>query len=146
MTTTATARQLDKDTILALFKATDRARRHYAGILRPWDLTLQQFNVLRILRGAAPEALPTLEIATRMIEKTPGASRLVDRLEAQGLVHRERCREDRRRVLCRPTARALKILAELDEPIARADSECQMRLSDREKRQLQDLTSRIATQ
>jgi DNA-binding MarR family transcriptional regulator len=86
-----------------------------------------------------------LEIAARMIEKTPGASRLVDRLEDQGLVHRERCHEDRRKVLCRPTDRALEILAALDEPIARADSECLARLSDREKRQLQDLTSRIAT-
>ncbi len=145
MTTKSTTHQLDKDTILALFKATDRARRHYTKILRPWDLTLQQFNVLRILRGAAPEALPTLEIAARMIEKTPGASRLLDRLEAQGLVHRERCREDRRRVLCSPTDRALKILAELDEPIASADSACLTRLNDREKRQLQDLTSRIGT-
>ena len=143
--TPPTAHQLDKSTILALFKATDRARRHYTEILRPWGLTLQQFNVLRILRGAAPEALPTLEIAARMIEKTPGASRLMDRLEAQGLVHRERCREDRRRVLCSPTDRALEILAELDEPIASADRECLTRLNGREKRQLQDLTSRIST-
>lgn len=142
--TTRTGNRLDKDTIMALLQATDRARRHFSGILRQWDLTLQQYNVLRILRGAAPETLATLEIAARMIEKTPGASRLVDRLEAQGLVNRERCPEDRRRVLCRLTDRALEILAELDEPIARADSECLARLSNREKRQLQDLTSRIA--
>lgn len=140
-----TTPQLDKDAILALLKATDRARRSFTGILQPWGLTMQQYNVLRILRGAAPEALPTLEIARRMIEKTPGASRLLDRLEDQGLVRRERSREDRRRVLCSPTERALKILAELDDPIARADSECLARLSEREKRQLQDLTSRIAT-
>lgn len=142
--TTRTGNRLDKDTIMALLQATDRARRHFSGILRQWDLTQQQYNVLRILRGAAPETLATLEIAARMIEKTPGASRLVDRLEAQGLVNRERCPEDRRRVLCRLTDRALEILAELDEPIARADSECLARLSNREKRQLQDLTSRIA--
>lgn len=129
---------------MALLRATDRARRYFSGILRERELTLQQFNVLRILRGAAPERLPTLEIAERMIEKTPGASRLVDRLEAQGLVDRERCSEDRRRVLCGLTDRALEILAELDEPIARADRECLQQLSDSEKRQLQDLASRIA--
>jgi DNA-binding MarR family transcriptional regulator len=140
-----TGDQLDKETILALLEATDRVRRHFSEILRQWDLTLQQYNVLRILRGAAPEALPTLEIAARMIEKTPGASRLVDRLEAQGLVHRERCTEDRRRVLCRPTDRALEILAQLDQPIARADGECLARLSVREKQQLQDLTARIVS-
>jgi len=142
--TMRTVDRLDKDTILALLKATDRVRRHFSGILHRWELTLQQYNVLRILRGSAPEALPTLEIAARMIEKTPGASRLVDRLEVQGLVHRERCPEDRRRVLCSLTDRALEILAELDGPIAGADSECLARLSDREKSQLQDLTLRIA--
>ena len=140
-----TGSRLDKDTLMALLQAHDRVRRHFSEILREWDLTLQQFNVLRILRGAAPEALPTLEIAARMIEKTPGASRLVDRLQAQGLVHRERCPEDRRRVLCRPTDRALELLAELDEPIARADSACLAQLSDSEKRQLQELASQIAT-
>lgn len=142
--TTSTANRLDQDTIVALLRATDRARRHLSGVLRRHDLTLQQYNVLRILRGAAPERLPTLEIAARMIEQTPGASRLLDRLEAQGLVHRQRCPEDRRRVLCGLTERAAATLAELDAPIARADGECLARLADREKRQLQDLAARVA--
>ena len=142
---TPTEEPRDKDTILALLQATDRVRRSLSAVLRQRDLTLQQYNVLRILRGAAPEALPTLEIAERMIEKTPGASRLVDRLEAQGLVHRERCPEDRRQVLCTLTERAREILAELDEPITRADTECLAQLSDREKHQLRDLASRVAS-
>ncbi|MCB1032643.1 MAG: MarR family transcriptional regulator [Acidobacteria bacterium] len=142
---TPTEEPRDKDTILALLQATDRVRRSLSAVLRQRDLTLQQYNVLRILRGAAPEALPTLEIAERMIEKTPGASRLVDRLEAQGLVHRERCPEDRRQVLCTLTERAREILAELDEPITRADAECLAQLSDREKHQLRDLASRVAS-
>jgi DNA-binding MarR family transcriptional regulator len=142
---TSTANPQDKEALLALLQAADRVRRHFTAILRPWGLTLQQFNVLRILRGAAPEALPVLEIGARMIEKAPGASRLVDRLEAQGLVRREPCPEDRRRVLCAPTERALEILAELDEPIAQADSDSLAGLGDREKRQLRDIASRILT-
>lgn len=135
--------QVDKEAVLSLLKAADRTRRHFIRILGPWGLTLQQYNVLRILRGAGPEGLPTLEIGERMIEETPGVSRLLDRLEAQGWVSRERCPEDRRRVLCKLTEKASRILAELDAPIARGDEDCLARLSETEKRVLKDLTSRV---
>lgn len=143
MLETQTSRQLDKEAVLSLLKAADRARRHFTRILEPWGLTLQQYNVLRILRGVGPEGLPTLEIGERMIEKTPGVSRLVDRLESQGWVSRERCQEDRRRVLCSLTDKASRTLAELDGPIAQGDEDCLARLSERDKRLLMDLTSRI---
>lgn len=135
--------ELDKQGVLELLGAADRARRHFSEVLHPFGLTLQQYNVLRILRGAGPEALPTLAIGDRMIEKTPGVSRLLDRLEARGLVRRERCQEDRRRVLCRLTESASRILTDLDEPIDRADADCLAELSDRDKRRLVELTSRI---
>ncbi|MGB5400672.1 MAG: MarR family transcriptional regulator, partial [Thermoanaerobaculia bacterium] len=76
--------QPSKETILSVLKAADRIRRHFTEILKPFGLTLQQFNVLRILRGAGPQGLPTLEVGERMIEKTPGATRLLDRLEEKG--------------------------------------------------------------
>ena len=50
------------------------------------DLTLQQFNVLRILRGAGADGLPTLEVAQRMLEPSPGTTRMMDRLERKGLI------------------------------------------------------------
>jgi len=78
------------------------------------ELTLQQYNVLRILRGAGPQGLPTLAIVERMIENTPGITRLLDRLEAKKLVARVRSAEDRRQVLCRITERGLEALAALD--------------------------------
>ncbi len=86
---------------MSLLEAADRVRRHFQAILEPHGLTLQQFNVLRILRGAGEDGLPTLEVGQRMIEKTPGVTRLLDRLESKGWVTRERCRRDRRRVFCR---------------------------------------------
>ena len=62
-------------------RAADLVRRRVTCVLEPHDITGQQYNVLRILRGAGAEGLPTLEIAQRMIEQTPGITRLIDRLE-----------------------------------------------------------------
>ena len=81
------------------------------------QLTLQQYNVLRILRGAGDDGLPTLEIANRMIERTPGVTRLIDRMEQKDLVSRQRAKSDRRQVICRITANGLSLLRKLDRPI-----------------------------
>ena len=83
-----------------------RARRRSREVVDARGITLQQYNVLRILRGAGAAGLPTLDIAARMIEKSPGITRLLDRLEARRLVRRVRCPEDRRQVLCYATAEA----------------------------------------
>lgn len=93
------------------------ARRYYEALVAPYDITFHQYNVLRILRGAGREGLPTLEIAERMIEKTPGITRLIDRLAASGLVERRQDPDDRRRVLCAVTPRGLALLKELDDPL-----------------------------
>ncbi|HMA16962.1 MAG TPA: MarR family transcriptional regulator [Thermoanaerobaculia bacterium] len=84
-------------------------------------ITLQQYNVLRILRGAGEEGLPTLEIAGRMIERAPGVTRLIDRLEKKGFAERRRCSPDRRQILCFITEAGLRILAKLDGPVASAE-------------------------
>jgi DNA-binding MarR family transcriptional regulator len=85
------------------------------------DLTPQQYNVLRILRGAGAQGLPTLEIGARMIERTPGVTRLIDRLEHKGLVARARSSEDRRQVLCRITESGRTLLRKLDRPVEALD-------------------------
>ena len=81
---------------------------------------MQQYNVLRILRGAGEKGLPTLEIAERMLERSPGITRLLERLEAKQLVRRKRCNEDRRQVLCHATAEALALLDAVDGPLEQA--------------------------
>ena len=100
-----------------LMRTADVVRRRLGEAIEPHGITHQQYNVLRILRGSSPEPLPTLEIATRMIEQAPGITRLLDRLEAKGLVRRERCKEDRRQVHCWITGPGLELLARLDEPV-----------------------------
>lgn len=133
----------ENEALLSLWRAADRCKRYFAAILERRGLTHQQYNVLRILRGAGLEGLPTLEIGERMIEKTPGVSRLLDRLEAQGHVVRQRSTDDRRQVLCRLTPRAVALLAELDAPIEQADRACFAALGQREIAALTDLTSRV---
>jgi len=110
-----------KAAVLGIMRAADLLRRRGTALLTPYDLTLQQFNVLRILRAAQPEGLCTLTIAERMIEQTPGVTRLIDRLEAKKLVARVRSDTDRRQVWCRITRTGLELLARLDQPVANLD-------------------------
>ena len=74
------------EAVVGLMRTADLIKRQAAAIVEPHGITLQQFNVLRILRGAGADGLPTLEVADRMIEQTPGVTRLLDRMEAKGLV------------------------------------------------------------
>jgi len=108
---------------VALVSTADRVRGSYQSLYAPYDITHQQYNVLRILRGAEPDGLPTLTIADRMIERTPGVTRILDRLVAKGLVERTVPPNDRRCVRCRITRRGLDVLAALDEPVAHANRE-----------------------
>ena len=98
-----------------------------ARIMEPWEkylkshaeLTLHQYNVLRILRGSHPAGLPSGEIANRMIARDPDITRLVDRLEKRGLVRRARSRQDRRVVEVGITDAGLTLLSGLDEAVDR---------------------------
>lgn len=110
-----------EEAAVALLRTADMIRRSVALIVEPHGITMQQYNVLRILRGAGEKGLPTLEIADRMIEQTPGITRLIDRLEAKSLVSRERCATDRRQVFCRISPGGLDLLDQLDGPIREAD-------------------------
>jgi len=116
-------RSREQQTTLGLLRTADAIRRHYTQVIEPHGITLQQYNVLRILRGAGADGLPTLTVGERMIEQTPGVTRLVDRLESKKLVDRIPCPKDRRRVFCRITTEGLALLGELDEPINRADAQ-----------------------
>ena len=127
---------------VALLKAADKTRAYFESIISPFDITGQQYNVLRILRGAEPEGLPILTIAERMIERTPGITRMVDRLEGKGLVSRKACPNDRRRVYCRITQKGLDLLDDLDEPVDETNLSFH-KLSDAELSQLTALLEKI---
>ena len=101
---------------LELLRTTDTLSRALVPVLKAEDLSPNQYNVLRILRGA-PEGLPCGEIANRMITRDPDITRLLDRLEKRKWVSRCRETQDRRTVLTRITPEGLQILASLDVPV-----------------------------
>lgn len=114
-------RSAGHEAAVALLRTTDVLRRRLTAAVEPFGVTFQQYNVLRILRGVHPEPLPTLEIGERMVERTPGVTRLLDHLERKGYVRRRRCTEDRRRVHCWITDAGLELLGEMDDPVDAAD-------------------------
>jgi DNA-binding MarR family transcriptional regulator len=128
---------------IAILRTADVVRGRLAAIVEPSGVTLQQYNVLRILRGSSPDPLPTLEIGDRLIERVPGVTRLLDRLEEKHLVRRERCTEDRRRVHCWITDEGLALLAALDEPVDRADREAVSALTDGQLQLLVESLDRV---
>jgi len=128
-----------QEAVLGLLRSADLMRRLITGLVEPHGLTMQQFNVLRILRGAEAEGrdgVPTLDIADRMIEQTPGVTRLLDRLEGKGLVRRQRCPKDRRQHLCWITPKGLAILQKMDEVSMHANEELMKGLRAKERETL----------
>jgi DNA-binding MarR family transcriptional regulator len=136
-------RTAGQEAFLGLLKTVDLLRRKASAQTEPEGVTLQQYNVLRILRGAGTEGLPTLEIVNRMIEQAPGITRLMDRLETKRLVSRERCPHDRRRVTCRIADKGLELLCRMDEVVSESDTALLGQLTVKEQRQLIRLLDRI---
>ncbi len=137
-------RSLGHEAAIALLLAAEVVRNRVADVLaRHGDLTVQQYNVLRILRGAGADGLPTLAIGERMVERAPGITRLLDRLEAKNLVRRLRSPADRRQVFCQITAAGLDMLGNLDAPIEAVDDASFAGLSKADTRILADLLERL---
>lgn len=82
---------------------------------KPFDITPEQYNVLRILRGSHPEPLMLAEITSRMLDKNSNATRLVEKLRQKGLVKREICESNRRQVDIVITDKGLSLLAKVDK-------------------------------
>ena len=82
--------------------------------LKPYDISLQQYNILRILRGQHPKPASVKLIKARMLDKMPDVSRLVEKLRVKGLVDRFICPEDRRHVDVNITEKGLELLTKLD--------------------------------
>lgn len=112
------------------------------GIFEAEDITPQQFNILRILRGSYPQPLSTLQIRERMLEKMSDTSRIVDRLIAKGVVKKVTCKTDRRLVDVIITDKGKKLLERLD---ARQDDIDGVlgNLSEKDANLLSDLLDRI---
>ena len=108
---------LEQEATVAILRTADFLKHGSNPLFDTQGITQQQYNVLRILRGAGRDGLPTLGIAERLIEHTPGITRLLDRLERKALVRRSRPDCDRRQVFCAITDSGLELLARLDAQV-----------------------------
>jgi MarR family transcriptional regulator, organic hydroperoxide resistance regulator len=131
------------ESVIAVLRTADLLRRRLSQASAPHGITYQQYNVLRILRGAGEDGLPTLAIGERMVEQTPGVTRLVDRLVAKGLAARGHAESDGRLVLCRLTAEGRGLLARLDPEMEAAAEACVAMLRAKEQTSLLDLLAAI---
>ena len=113
-------RSLGQEGVIALLRTASLVRRRFEQVMLKEGITFQQYNVLRILRGAA-DALPTMKVAERMIEPEPGITRLLGRLERKNLIRRVRSAEDGRSYLCSITQSGMEILSNLDQSVTDMD-------------------------
>jgi DNA-binding MarR family transcriptional regulator len=107
----------EEEAFLNLAKTHEYLMQGFVELFRKHELTPTQYNILRILRGAGEEGLNCTEAARRTITHDPDITRLFDRLESNGLLRRERGKEDRRVVKAFLSERGHQILASLEQPV-----------------------------
>jgi len=129
---------LEQEAYLSLWRTYDRLKILEEELFAAYELTAQQYNVLRLLR-AAREPLPTLALAERLISRAPDITRILDKLEQRGLISRTRSTADRRTVLVRITAAGCWLLDQLAEPLRQCHQRQLGHLQPEQLRQLIEL-------
>lgn len=107
----------EQEVFLGLWRTYDRLRAYEDELFKQFDLTPQQYNVLRLLRASAPDPVPTLTLADRLVSRAPDITRMLDKLEQAGLVSRLRPPENRRQVLVSITEAGSALLDEIAGPL-----------------------------
>jgi len=110
---------LEEEVYLEIQRTAQATARWIARVLKPAGLSESQFNLLRILRGCSPDGLSSSRIAERMVKHDPDLTRLLDRLEAGGLVEKFRDTRDRRVVNARITKAGLSVVERISEAARR---------------------------
>ena len=133
----------EQEAFLGVWRTQDRLLADLSALLKTYGLSVAQYNVLRILRGAGPDGMPCRNIAGRMVARLPDITRMLDRLENRGLVSRRRGKNDRRQVLTRIGDEGLRLLERLDKPVLDTHRKQFLHLSRAELRQLNRLLSKV---
>lgn len=135
--------EIAKNTVVGILKASNKAEDLLTTCLKPFGISLQQFNVLRILRGrkGIPSNLQTIQ--KRMIHKMSNTTRLVDKLIDKKLVSRKVCRDNRRKIEISITQEGLDLLSQLDILIQNTEAEILMPLALEEQKTLRHLINKI---
>ena len=129
----------EEEAFLNLGRTYEFLQQRVAELMRRHRLTLTQYNMLRILRGAAPDGLTCSQATERMLSPDPDITRLLDRMETHGLIHRERTKEDRRVVITRITDRGLQLTKQIDAPLLQLFTQCLGRVGQQRLKDLIDV-------
>lgn len=133
----------EQEAYLSLLRTADVLQAQVEAWLKEFGLTGTQYNALRILRGSGPEGLPCREIGERMITHDPDVTRLLNRLEDRGLVERTRAKQDRRVIYGKITAAGLKLLREMDGPVAKHGRDMLRHVGQEKLKQLIELSELV---
>lgn len=108
---------LEQQAYLSLWRTYDKLKAIEDQLFSKWDITPQQYNVLRLLEAVHPGQLPTLALSARLISRAPDITRMLDKLESNSWIERTRSTEDRRTVLVWLTLDGKSLLQEIAKPL-----------------------------
>lgn len=134
---------IEKKTLLNIMFSQNVISEKFKEVLRPFDLSAEQFNVLRILRGQAGKAVNMCMIQERMIAKTSNTTRLVDKLLLKELVTREICSDNRRKMEITITQKGMDLLKELDSLVINHEKRFAKNLTESELNTLNTLLEKF---
>ena len=134
---------LKRRTVIHMLLVYNKINERLTKALKPYDVSLQQFNVLRILRGQHGEPANLSTLNERMISKMSNTSRLVDKLLSKDLVKRFVCASNRRKVEITITPKGESILLEMDQVIENAENELVSDFSTEELKNLNSLLNKF---
>lgn len=140
---TKTEISLTKAAVINLFFTNNWMKDELLLCLKPFDLSLEQFNVLRILRGQNNNPINLQDIQERMVTKMSNTTRLVDKLIKKGFVKRSICKQNRRKVEILITPKGLEVLKELDPIFQKTEDGLTQNLTDKELEQLNKLLIKL---
>jgi DNA-binding MarR family transcriptional regulator len=109
---------IEQEAYLNLWRTYDRLRAFEDALFARFDLTAQQYNVLRLLRAQRPKAIATLQLAERLVSRAPDITRMLDKLESRGWIERRRDERDRRTVRVAILPSGVALLRQIDKPLA----------------------------
>ena len=132
-----------KATVISIFYTNSWIKDYLSAKLKPFDLSIEQFNVLRILRGQKGKSMNLQDIHNRMIHKMSNTTRLVDKLIKKNMVERNICKENRRKVEIKITDMGLKTLLKIDPLIETAEKKVTANLTAEELTQLNNLLLKL---
>jgi DNA-binding MarR family transcriptional regulator len=134
---------LREEVSLNLAVASAILKNRFEKIVELFGITGSQYNVLRILKGVYPEGHPRCEIIIRMVDRAPDITRLIDRLEKQGMVKRDRTNEDRRKSITKITEKGLKVVNDLQPLVDKEHKELTKKLTDEDCKEISRLAEKL---